>query len=107
MTTLVDLRHWRIEAVSVRLDHPEAPCPAPEPFPLRSNRSGALILRLVAFSGRKAAPTLLENAPEPSAPAQLDEAEIIAFPRIMRALLHRPRKSLRRRRASAPADAIA
>jgi hypothetical protein len=72
MTTLVDLRHWRIEAVPARLDPREAPCPAPAP----------------------------------SVPAQVGEAEIIAFPRITHALLRRPRKSLRRRAASAPADPI-
>jgi hypothetical protein len=65
MTTLVDLRRWRIEAVPARLDDSEAPCPAP------------------------------------------GDAEIIAFPRITRALLQRPRKSLRRRTASVSADAMA
>jgi hypothetical protein len=32
MTTLVDLRQWRIEADPVRLDQPDAPC-APPPGP--------------------------------------------------------------------------
>lgn len=66
MTSLVDLRPWRIEADPVRLDQPDALCPPP--------------------------------------PARPDGAEIILFPRISRALLQRPRKSLRRRVASRVAD---
>jgi hypothetical protein len=60
MTTLVDLRQWRIEADPVHLDPPDAPC-AP----------------IQAISP--------------------DGAEIILFPRIRRALLQRPRRSLKRR----------
>jgi hypothetical protein len=63
MTTLVDLRRWRIEADPVRLEQSDASC-AP---------SSAV------------------------APAMPDGAEIILFPRISRALLQRPRKSLKRR----------
>jgi hypothetical protein len=63
MTTLVDLRHWRIEADPVRLDQSDAPC-----------------------------------TPSPAAsPAIPGGAEIILFPRIRRALLQRPRRSLKRR----------
>jgi hypothetical protein len=71
MTTLVDLRHWRIEADPVRLvDQSDAPC-APSPI---------------------------------ASPALPDGAEIILFPRIRRALLQRPRKSLKRRFATRAAD---
>ena len=66
MTTLVDLRHWRIEADPVRLDDAGTPY-APPPAPARAIPDGA---------------------------------EILLFPRISRALLLRPRKSLRRRFAS-------
>ncbi len=66
MTSLVDLRPWRIEADPVRLDQPDALC-------------------------------------RPS-PARQGGAEIILFPRISRALLQRPRKSLKRRFASRVAD---
>jgi hypothetical protein len=69
MTTLVDLRHWRIEADPVRLDRSDAPC-APPPTASR---------------------------------AMPDGAEIILFP-ISRALLRRPRKSLKRRFAARTAD---
>ena len=71
MTTLVDLRHWRIEAAPVRLDEPDAPCDLPR------GRAAALLA---------------------------DGAEIILFPRIGRALLLRPRKSLRRRFEPKSAD---
>ena len=70
MTTLVDLRHWRIEADPVRLDQPGTPY-APPPHRAR---------------------------------ALPDGAEILLFPRISRALLLRPRKSLKRRFASHTAD---
>lgn len=33
MTTLVDLRRWRIEADPVRLDQPDVPCTPPLPAP--------------------------------------------------------------------------
>ena len=70
MTTLVDLRRWRIEADPVRLVPSEAPC-----------------------------------ASWPAASAAMpDGAEIILFPRIRRALLQRPRKSLTRRFGSTRTD---
>ena len=70
MTTLVDLRHWRIEADPVRLDDPDTPYAPP---PRRAH-------------------------------AMPDGAEILLFPRISRALLLRPRKSLKRRFAARSAD---
>lgn len=44
MTTLVDLRRWRIEADPVRLDQPDVPCTPPHPAPPGLQEGAEIIL---------------------------------------------------------------